>query len=35
VGMAYVPVNGVQVVSDGKMTNALPGKVLRGPGYVP
>ena len=33
VGMDYVLVNGVPVISDGKMTNALPGKVLRGPGY--
>jgi len=29
VGMRYVLVNGVPVVADGKMTNALPGKVLR------
>ena len=34
-GMAYVLVNGVPVIADGKMTGALPGKVLRGPGYVP
>jgi len=27
-------VNGVPVIADGKMTGALPGKVLRGPGYV-
>ena len=33
VGMDYVFVNGVPVIADGKMTNALPGKVLRGPGY--
>ena len=33
VGMDYVLVNGVPVIFDGKMTNALPGKVLRGPGY--
>jgi N-acyl-D-amino-acid deacylase len=33
VGMDYVLVNGVAVVEDGKMTNALPGKVLRGPGF--
>lgn len=32
VGMAYVLVNGVPVIADGKMTNALPGKVLRGAG---
>ena len=28
-GMRYVLVNGVPVIDDGKMTNALPGKVLR------
>jgi N-acyl-D-amino-acid deacylase len=33
VGMAYVLVNGVPVIADGKATDALPGKVLRGPGY--
>jgi len=33
VGMDYVLVNGVPVISDGKATDALPGKVLRGPGY--
>lgn len=33
VGMKYVMVNGALVIDDGKMTNALPGKVLRGPGY--
>ncbi|MBV9302369.1 MAG: D-aminoacylase [Acidobacteriaceae bacterium] len=30
VGMEYVFVNGIAVIDDGKMTNALPGKVLRG-----
>ncbi|MGD0735253.1 MAG: D-aminoacylase [Terracidiphilus sp.] len=35
VGMEYVLVNGVPVIEEGKMTGALPGKVLRGPGYVP
>ncbi|MGB7025286.1 MAG: amidohydrolase family protein [Candidatus Acidiferrales bacterium] len=34
VGMDYVLVNGVPVIADGKMTNALAGKVLRGPGYA-
>jgi N-acyl-D-amino-acid deacylase len=30
-GMDYVLVNGVPVIAAGKATNALPGKVLRGP----
>ena len=30
IGMAYVLVNGVSVIAQGKMTDALPGKVLRG-----
>jgi len=34
-GMNYVLVNGVPVIDQGKMTGALPGKVLRGEGYVP
>jgi len=34
-GMAYVLINGDPVIEDGKMTGALPGKVLRGAGYVP
>jgi dihydroorotase/N-acyl-D-amino-acid deacylase len=34
-GMNYVLVNGVPVIDQGKMTGALPGKVLRGAGYVP
>jgi len=33
VGMEYVLVNGVPVIDGGKMTQALPGKVLRGPGF--
>jgi N-acyl-D-amino-acid deacylase len=33
-GMEYVLVNGVPVISKGTMTGALPGKALRGPGYV-
>jgi dihydroorotase/N-acyl-D-amino-acid deacylase len=31
-GMEYVLVNGVAVIAGGAATNALPGKVLRGPG---
>jgi N-acyl-D-amino-acid deacylase len=34
-GMDYVLVNGVPAIDHGKMTGALPGKVLRGAGYVP
>src|SRR5215470_9379188 len=34
-GMDYVLVNGVPIIDHGKMTGALPGKVLRGPGYAP
>ncbi len=34
-GMEYVLVNGVPVIDQEKMTGALPGKVLRGAGYVP
>ncbi len=34
VGMRYVLVNGVPVIADGNMTNALPGKVLRGRSQV-
>ncbi|HTW63400.1 MAG TPA: D-aminoacylase [Bryobacteraceae bacterium] len=34
-GMQYVLVNGVPVIADGKMTNALPGKVIRGPAWKP
>ncbi len=33
-GMDYVLVNGAPVIADGKMTGSLPGKVLRGQGYV-
>ena len=32
VGMAWVLVNGVPVIAEGKATGALPGRVLRGPG---
>jgi len=34
-GMEYVLINGVPVINDGKMTGALPGRVLRGAGYTP
>jgi N-acyl-D-aspartate/D-glutamate deacylase len=34
-GVAWVLVNGKAVVADGKPTNAVPGRVLRGPGYRP
>ncbi len=34
VGMQYVLVNGVPVISQGKMTGALPGQVLHGSGYT-
>jgi N-acyl-D-amino-acid deacylase len=34
-GMQYVLVNGVAVIDRGTMTNALPGKVVRGPAWKP
>jgi N-acyl-D-amino-acid deacylase len=34
VGMREVLVNGESVIADGKMTGALPGRVIRGPGAV-
>jgi len=33
-GILDVIVNGTPVLRDGTMTNALPGRVLRGRGYV-
>jgi N-acyl-D-amino-acid deacylase len=33
--MQYVLVNGVPVIEHGSMTNALPGKVVRGPAWKP
>ena len=33
-GMQHVFVNGVQVLRDGEHTGALPGRVLRGPGWT-
>ncbi|HLG95824.1 MAG TPA: D-aminoacylase [Bryobacteraceae bacterium] len=32
-GMQFVLVNGVPVIENGRQTDALPGKVLRGPAY--
>ena len=32
-GMKYVFVNGEQVLSNGEHTGALPGRVVRGPGW--
>ena len=32
-GIRYLFVNGEAVVAEGKMTSALPGRALRGPGY--
>jgi len=34
-GMEYVLVNGTPVIENGRMAEALPGKVLRGAGYAP
>jgi N-acyl-D-amino-acid deacylase len=34
-GIAWVFVNGTPVIADGTPTNALPGRILRGPGYKP
>jgi N-acyl-D-amino-acid deacylase len=34
-GMEYVLVNGVPVINRGKMTKALPGKVIRGTAWKP
>jgi N-acyl-D-amino-acid deacylase len=33
-GMVHVFINGEQVLRDGEHTGALPGRVVRGPGYV-
>jgi N-acyl-D-amino-acid deacylase len=32
-GIPFVAVNGVLVVDGGRITDARPGRVLRGPGY--
>ena len=34
-GIEYVLVNGVPVIEQGRMTNRLPGKVIRGPAWKP
>jgi len=34
-GVLHVFVNGVAVVRDGKHTGAMPGQIIRGPGYTP
>jgi len=34
-GVSHVAVNGTLVLRDGDHTGALPGRVVRGPGYVP
>ena len=33
-GMRWVLVNGIPVIADGRATGALPGRVLRGPGWT-
>ena len=32
-GVIHVLVNGVQVLKDGEHTGAMPGRVVRGPGW--
>jgi N-acyl-D-amino-acid deacylase len=34
-GVTHVAVNGALVLRDGEHTGALPGRVVRGPAYVP
>lgn len=34
-GVEWVLINGTPVIAEARPTNALPGKVLRGPGYRP
>jgi len=33
-GMQHVFVNGEQVLRDGEHTGAMPGRVVRGPGWI-
>jgi len=35
VGIQHVLVNGIAVVSDGRVTGLKPGRIVRGPGYLP
>ena len=35
VGMVHVFINGVPVLRNGVHTKALPGRIIRGPGYIP
>jgi dihydroorotase/N-acyl-D-amino-acid deacylase len=35
VGVRYVLVNGRAVIEEGRITSERPGRILRGPGYVP
>ncbi len=32
-GMVHVFVNGTQVLADGEHTGAMPGRIVRGPGW--
>jgi N-acyl-D-aspartate/D-glutamate deacylase len=34
-GIDWVLINGTAVVANGSPTNALPGRILHGPGYKP
>ena len=34
VGMRHVLVNGIPVLSEGEHTNATPGRIVRGPGWI-
>jgi dihydroorotase/N-acyl-D-amino-acid deacylase len=35
VGVRHVLVNGRAVIEEGKITAERPGRILKGPGYVP
>jgi N-acyl-D-amino-acid deacylase len=34
-GVKHVFINGVQVLSNGDHTYATPGRIIRGPGWIP